>query len=64
MNPEQQYLRDKVNDIIKKYGIKANHICAQTHIDTAYFSRWRNGKRYLDSVETQAIKTYLNQFSF
>lgn len=59
MNIEQEALRNQVNSLIDQYGIKANHICERTNIDTAYFCRWRKGKKYLSIEDTNAIKEYL-----
>ena len=59
MNIEQETLRNQVNSLINQYGIKANHICECTNIDTAYFCRWRKGKKYLSTEDTKSIKIYL-----
>lgn len=62
MNVEQENLRLKVNNIIDRYGIKANYICECTNINTAYFCRWRKGQKYLSIADTEALKKYIEQF--
>jgi hypothetical protein len=59
VNIEQEKLRNQINNLIDKYGIKANHICEYANIDTAYFCRWRKGKKYLSTEDTKSIKIYL-----
>lgn len=60
MNIEQEYLRITVNSIIKEKGIKASFICQLTGIDTACFSRFRSGHRYLSEHELSKLKDYVN----
>jgi predicted XRE-type DNA-binding protein len=55
-------LMNQINELIKKYGIKASHISKLTHINNAYFSLWRNGRKYLNEESIKAVEDYLSSF--
>jgi hypothetical protein len=60
---KNEYLKEKVNRFIATYGVKANHICEQTKINNAYFSKWRNGKKYLSIESMAAVDKYLHNIT-
>lgn len=60
---EQEELKNDVNNLIKQLGIKAKNISQHCNIDQSYFSLFRNGKKYLDSESSLALREYIATFS-
>jgi len=59
-----EYLREKVNELINNRGLKAKYICQKCNIGESFFSRWRSCKPYydLDTKRTQALQAFLDTY--
>lgn len=55
-------LRESINVLIEKCGVKASFICSWASIDKGNFSKWRKGKLTLTYKQIDILLYFISNF--